>query len=1071
MTPSSQQPLMAGSVEARVFGSVALMLDGVEIELGRRQVQRLVAALACRSGRTVSVDRLIDHLWSDGLPVKPRQALNVALSRLRTALGGHASRLESDGSGYRLVLDAVDADTFERLIGEARDLAGREAVDQLAAALELWTDDPFAGDPDADMFAPRRASLDETRRTAVTRLVELLSELGDHARAVEVATPFVGDGAVRERFVIAHATALARSGRKADALAAVASATSRLRNELGLEPSAALLAAERSILSGAVDLSVEAPRAIRPVVESFVGRSRELAALGGVRRGIAVTVVGEAGMGKSTLLDHYVSTVDEQTTKALRIDVPENPDRPLGALSLMCSQLVDRFGIEMVRPTAHSTLARLCPELGLVAESSLTRDAMIVDLVEMLESVAETAVLIVDDAHLLDGVSGEVFEQLVRRGRSGIVFGTRPTENPRLQFLVGSEPAGGSASTCAVLQLEALSATDAAELMEKTSSRRLGSATAEHIHGRSGGNALFLRLLIERWADGGSLDGDLPSSVLVSVSERLAVLSGAMRQSLDVAAVLGRTFSMPTLRGLRPNADVELEAVEAAGLLILDSTDDSGQFVHALVAEVCYDLLPVGRRVALHDEIGRVIEWTDGSPAEFAPHHVAAAQLDPSRAIASSIAAAAQFAEGFDWHAALGHLEAAAAVAREYRIGDPDVTAQIVVRRGVVGRALILPGYLEDLLAGCEAARVAGNQKLFVVAVTELCGHGKATTAGTADNRVLKLLDEALELDMDPADRAELCASAMPLFSTSELAGRGRALYREAWDLARGLGDPEVEAAVVAHAHMGFAHPDDFELLVEAADRMRELAGSDPEMVWESAFVRFQCSSIVGDAAATAAALEEMRAYLPLATRRPRNFGLAFSESAYAALTGDFDAAERFAEEAYSIGVERFDPSWATSIYGLLLLTIRTGQGRSGELGDAIAMMMQDLPDYLPFRSAAAFVAINNGDRSEARRHLDVVARDGFANLVKDVGHTSVLVAAARAAAAVGTTDEIAALIEMLFPFSGKMSWNGVATMGPVDEALALLADACGDHEVAGVYRAAALELAERFRPAIDSTP
>lgn len=1068
MSTTPQQSATAGSVEVGLFGPTTLLIDGVEVELGRRQVRQLVAALACRSGRSISADALIDHLWSNELPANPRKALNVALSRLRSALGPYSSRLQSDDSAYRLVVDSVDIEQFEGLVGQARNAAPRDAAAQMQTALDLWLDEPFSDDVDADFFSARRTSLTELRWFAVTRLIELLNEIGEHNRAVETAVPFLDGAVVRERLVIAHAVALARAGRKADALAAVARAVSQLRDDSGLDPSPALLEAERDILTGGIDLASLGTSAPRPLVGRFVGRRWELAALDCVPEDGAVTVIGEAGMGKSALFDHFVETSANGSIEVLRVDVPSRAEHPLGALSALCSLLALRSGVDSVPTRYHAALSRVSPDLGLVAASGLTRDGMVADLVSFVEDTAAGAVLIIDDAHLLDGISAEVLQQLV--GRVRLIFGTRPTDAPSLQFLFGAsaraEVGEQQSAAWVPLMLDPLGPADISELLGAATARRASDGLVADLHERSGGNALFLRLLIERWVQGGDIAGELPSSVLVSVSERLQGLSGSSRSTLDAAAAIGRSFSLRVVRELYPNADVELAAAEAAGVLVLDPVADTGTFVHSLVRDVCYDLLPIGRRIELHDEIGRVIEWSGANPAEYAMHHVAAARLDPRRAIASSIAAAAEFANVFDWREALDHVEAAAEVALEFDIDDADTSAQIVVRRGVIGRALNVAGYMEHLFAGCELARVAGNEYLFVVAVTELCGHGKATAAGTVDERVLKLLDEALEFDIGPAERAELCASAVPLFSTSEVPERGRALYREAWRIVQMIDDPEVEAAVLANAHLGFAHPDDFELLVRAAERMAALAGNDPEMIWEAAFITFQCSTIIGDAAAASAALVEMREYAPAVSRRSRDFGLAFSESGHAALCGDLDQAERFADEAFSVGIERFDPSWAVSIYGLLLLGIRVAQGRVAELGDVTSQMVQSAPGFVPFRAAAAFVAAEQRDHEGARQHLDVVAQDDFGRIPKDIGHTSALFVAGIATAVVGTAREIEVVTELLRPYSGRLSWTGAGSLGPIDAALSRLAAAAGDQDGAVRLQRSADDLMARFTSA-----
>lgn len=1066
-------------LDIALFGATAVRLDGSTVDLGRRQVRRLATILAANAGARVSSDLLIDHLWSTSLPENPRQALNVVLSRLRSALGDASDRLRADRDGYCLLVDAIDIDLFVEAFERARPLTGDEACAALGAALELWTDEPFADEADSEMLHGRRAKLTELHWFAVTRRTELLIESGDPDSAAAVSAPLVGQGAVRERLVIAHARALALSGRKSEALAVIAAATSELRSVHGLEPSQALVVAEHEILDGAVELGAVDVRARRPATEFFVGRQRELQSLAAVRPGRSISLVAEAGMGKSALLDHHLSERDR--SHFVRVDVSRRPERPLDSVARLCLDLMARAGINSldgVDVEFRAALSRICPEYATARSVALTRDSLVDDLARFIERAADAAVLIIDDAHWLDGGSVDVFARLVARGRVAIIFGLRPTDDPGCRSLVGigAPPAIGGAddelaTRCVAHWLEPITRDDVSVLARSILGRSISEVRVDSLLAASGGNALFIRLLLDRWADGGATDTELPSSVLVAVSERLAGLSGAALETLDIAATIGPRFELHSIRQLRPNADADLEAAAEAGVVVVDSSADIGTFLHALVADVCYQLLAPARRLALHDQVGRTLEFGGAAAPYYARHYVEAASLDPHRAVWASIEASTDFVTGFDWLVALEHLDKAAVVIEEYAIDDLSARAHVSIRRGTVKRAIGETEYVEDLAIGCGLARDAGDLELFAVGVIELCGHGMTTLAGGIDERVVGYLNEALLLDLEGAVRAELCAAALPLFSTSNEAERGRALFHEAWTYVRGSDDVDLEAAVIAHAHLGFSHPDDFDLLVEASDRMTSLAGNDPSMIWEAAFVRFQCAVVSGDPTRAHEAVDVMRLFTPLVVRRRRDFGMAFTESAHAALSGDFKQAELAADEALRVGLERFDPSWATSVYGLLLLTIREQQSRLPELADSMRHLRDSRPDYLPFLAVSARVADAAGDLENARRYLDAVAANHFVNIVPDLHYTAVLTLIGPVVATLGTPGEIVALRELLTPFSGRMSWNGASSNGPVDSALAVLARAAGDDELSRQLQSSSDALVESFRTSSERGP
>ncbi|BAN01052.1 BTAD domain-containing putative transcriptional regulator [Ilumatobacter coccineus] len=1068
----SESDLDGNRLVVDVFGPTVVRVDGRPVELGRKQVRQLVAAFAVRRD-WVSADALIDHLWADALPAHPRKALNVALSRLRSALGGLGERLEVAGNDYRLRTDSVDVERFTELIESARGLDRRAAVEAYEEALALWTAPPFSDEFESPAVVARRLSLEELRWFATVRLAELCNELGEPERAVEVSARLVDDSTVRERAVIAHATGLAMLGRKSEALSMVAAAVSGLRDQLGLEPSPGLLATEQALLAESFELEAGSVKRVRPDTGVFVGRAGELETLKAVEPGRSISVIAEAGTGKTALLDRFGELVVDAGGVVARVDVVATPERPLDTIAHLCLALC-----ELPPPSGEldttgefaAALARICPELGIPRSGSLTRDALFDDLTRFVERRGRQAVIIVDDAHWIDSGSAEVLSRLIHRGRLAIVVGLRPVDDHRFDFLQVADESpveradDAPAGRCEPLHLQPVERSDVVALVASRSTRAVDDAFIDDLIRASGGNTLFLRLLIDRWVEGRASDDELPSSILVTVSERLDLLAKSVVDTLQVAAALGSTFELHTIRQLRPNVDADLPAAVAAGIIRVDAASESASFVHAVVADACYQLLGEGRRIAIHEDIAFVLEGDRAAQAEIARHHVAAAPLDPERAVWTSIRAASEFIVGFDWETAAQHLDTAASLVDELDLDDVSLRAHVLVRRGAVGRALSSTDYLHDLFHGAELAREAGDDELFVVAVTEMCGHGQTTRAGDLDPRVAGLLDEALSLSIAPALRAELCAASVPLFSTSNQADRGRALYHEAWRIARDLGDTFVESAVIGHAHLGFAHPDDFELLAGAAQRMTDIAGNDADLIWEAAFVRFECSVIRGDAAAAQQAIDEMRLYTGKVGRRPRDFGMAFSESAHSRLRGELEAAERHAESALSIGLERFDATWALTVYGLLLLGIRREQGRAGELEAAIAEMLAGQPDYLPFHSVASVVAVESGELDVARAHIDVLARDRFGGIVRDVHYTSVILLAAPAVASVGEQGEIEALEALLRPFSGRMSWNGAASDGAIDGALALLASARGDASAAERYRLAAASLESRFR-------
>src|SRR6188508_582519 len=114
---------MTQSLEIRLLGPFEVVAGGRLAEISGSKRHGLLALLALRRGRAVSVDELIDALWGEHLPAAPRNALQHHVARLRAALGQESIVGSSDG--YALGDVTVDAVRFEQLLAEAR-AASRE---------------------------------------------------------------------------------------------------------------------------------------------------------------------------------------------------------------------------------------------------------------------------------------------------------------------------------------------------------------------------------------------------------------------------------------------------------------------------------------------------------------------------------------------------------------------------------------------------------------------------------------------------------------------------------------------------------------------------------------------------------------------------------------------------------------------------------------------------------------------------------------------------------------------------------------------------------------------------------
>ena len=221
-------------IEFRVLGPVEAVRGGDTLALGGRRQRALLALLVLDAGRVVSSDRLIDELWHGRPPAGAVRTLRVYASRLRSALGENAVLARSRGYLVAADADRIDAARFERLLHEGRDALGRGAAglaaDRLTAGLALWRGAALGDVADDGILALEARRLDGLRLVCREELVDAELALGRHKDVVAELERLVVEQPLRERLWRQLVTALYRSERQADALAAYR----RARTQLGM---------------------------------------------------------------------------------------------------------------------------------------------------------------------------------------------------------------------------------------------------------------------------------------------------------------------------------------------------------------------------------------------------------------------------------------------------------------------------------------------------------------------------------------------------------------------------------------------------------------------------------------------------------------------------------------------------------------------------------------------------------------------------------------------------------------------------------------------------------------------
>ncbi|MEU8401567.1 BTAD domain-containing putative transcriptional regulator [Nonomuraea sp. NPDC048892] len=306
----------------RMLGPLRVHTGGGWVGVAAEQQRVVLAVLLVEAGRVVSTDQLVDAVWGERPPRTAANTIAAYVSRLRRLVGRDV--LAGRRRGYELLADGdIDAVLFEGGVAAGRRelKAGRleTAAAALGRALALWrTPEPVLADvPSTRWVETRTAELEQLRLGAVEDHADARLRLGLHADLVEELDRQVREQPLRERRWALLMTALARSGRRAEALDAYQRARRLLGAELGLEPGPRLRELQQAILVNDAPAPIAGDGRAGAVAAEAVGvgeEARETAGAAGAGAWTRATFGAVADDGRDG--EAREETVGQETTAA-----------------------------------------------------------------------------------------------------------------------------------------------------------------------------------------------------------------------------------------------------------------------------------------------------------------------------------------------------------------------------------------------------------------------------------------------------------------------------------------------------------------------------------------------------------------------------------------------------------------------------------------------------------------------------------------------------------------------------------------------------------------------------------
>ena len=380
----------------------------------------------------------------------------------------------------------------------------------------------------------------------------------------------------------------------------------------------------------------------------------------------AVCIIGEPGIGKTSLIAEALALADEHGYRTLSGRAAEfESDVPFGVFVDALERHVASLGGKELALADEEIglLASIFPSLGPEngAQQAIAaadkRHRLLRAMRALIDQLADGHPLVValDDLHWADAASVDLVCHLLHRGFEAevlLLLASRPAQSDS-RLLTALEEAERH-EIGRRLELSPLSVTEAEELLGD----QVEPALRDSLYRESGGNPFYLEQLIgaaRRSAgvpprDRQTAEVGVPPAVGATIKQELDALAPLARAVLQAGAVLGDTFESDLVAVIAdiPESDA-LAALDELLELDLIRTAEAPlrlRFRHPIVRHAVYELAARGWALGAHARAAAALEQRGAAATSFAHHVEQSARVGDEAAIALLTRAGEEAATG-----------------------------------------------------------------------------------------------------------------------------------------------------------------------------------------------------------------------------------------------------------------------------------------------------------------------------------------------------------------------------------------------------------------------------------------
>jgi class 3 adenylate cyclase/tetratricopeptide (TPR) repeat protein len=378
-----------------------------------------------------------------------------------------------------------------------------------------------------------------------------------------------------------------------------------------------------------------------------MGLMRERWQLARQGEGQIVTVIGEAGIGKSRMIEALQEEVAGEAHARINLQCsPYHTDSALYPVIQYLNRVAGfapadpadaradkirallaarRIADPAARPLLAELLSMQLAETAATAQSPTQRKTSTLALI--VEIMARTGdgdpvVIVLEDAHWIDATTLEMMTRLtdsIARARLLAVVSARP------DFV----PPWLARPHATLVTLGRLGRPECMQVVAGVAAAHgLSADMIATIVAKTDGVPLFVEELTRSVMESAGEGSAVPATLKDSLMARLDRLGGA-REMAQIAAVIGRQFTFAILEAVSGKGSGELEGMlaklVASGIVFPEerSLERSFIFKHALVRDAAYESLLLMRRREWHGRVAQALEQRFGDVAAREPELLA----------------------------------------------------------------------------------------------------------------------------------------------------------------------------------------------------------------------------------------------------------------------------------------------------------------------------------------------------------------------------------------------------------------------------------------------------------------